>query len=303
LQPGAIWSNETGKGFASDVSDSPSSMDHAAFIRLYSTWHAGLGVAFTGCLQSTEYMHTRTALIVLSTVVNCFPTKSTLGEKLLKVLAPLQDSNPMQDIKAMAQGYTSKIIKARDTGTWKEENKKATKAREDKEKKLQEDRKKNAEKLLQEMAKDMAESTKQLGDSSHERKPNDRRDDRKDDRRGQPARFTPPPQKGSSGVDAGSQPRGERGTSRGNDHRGSRDQRQHERGDRRDEARESERASDPADRWERTGPDGGRGKRVRSPGASDRGRGGERDRDRGDSKRVRRDGSPSRRNVRRTSRR
>ena len=46
----------------------------------------------------------------------------------------------MQDIKAMAQGYSSKIIRVRDTGSWKEEDSKATKARTDREKKVQEGR-------------------------------------------------------------------------------------------------------------------------------------------------------------------
>jgi len=297
-KPGGICNCVNGEAPVNSVSET---MKHAEFVRLYNSWHASLGVVFIGYLQSAEYMHTRTALIILSTIVDCFPTKSTLGEKLLKVLAPLQeDSNHMQDIKAMAQGYSSKIIKARDTGTWKEEDKKATKAREEKEKKTQEERKKNAEKQLQEMAKDMEASAKQVGDSNHERKPHDRRDER----RGQPVRFTPPPPTSSSVVDAGSQPRGETAPNRANDQRGSRDQKQNERGGRREEARATERGTGPSDRWERTGPDGGRGKRGRSPvGATDRGRGGDRDRDRGESKRVRRDASPSRRGPRRSSRR
>ena len=262
-------------------------MKHSDYVVVYNTWHAGLGLAFIGSLKSTEYMHLRTALIILTKIVDFFPTKSTLGEKLLEALVPLQeDSNPMQDIKAMAQGYSSKIIKARDTGTWKEEDSGAMKAREEKEKKLQEDRKKNAEKQLEEMEKEMADSSKQLGDSRHDRNPKERRP--------QP-RFTAPPAPSKTVLEKAPQSHG-----RSQEYRGHRD----DRGGRRDDPRSSDRGSGPQDHWERNGPDGARGlKRGRSPdkgrGAPERGRGGDRDRERSDAKRSRGDRSPPRRPPRR----
>mmetsp|Transcript_20175 Transcript_20175/g.28381 ORF Transcript_20175/g.28381 Transcript_20175/m.28381 type:complete len:85 (+) Transcript_20175:1697-1951(+) len=75
-------------------------------------------------------MHSRAALLLLTRTVNVFPTKSILADKLLKTLTRLQgDNNPMQHTKAMAQSYSSQIIKARNDGFWREEIKAASEAR------------------------------------------------------------------------------------------------------------------------------------------------------------------------------
>jgi THO complex subunit 2 len=265
------------------------SMTHADFTEVYNKWHAGLGAAFIGCLKSSEYMHTRTALIIMSKMVDFFPTKSTLGEKLLEALAPLQeDSNPMQDIKAMAQGYSSKIIMARDTGRWKEECSKITKAREDKEKKMQQDRKKNAKKQLAEMEKEMANSANQSSDTRQDRKPHDRRG---------AARFTPAQKKSG---DVAPQSHGDRNGERNGRVQDSRSHKE-QNTSRRNEPRSSDRGSGPQERWERNGSDGKGIKRGRSPdgkkGAPDRGRPSDRDRGR------RGDVTPPLRTRARTSRR
>ncbi len=246
------------------------SISHSEYIELYNKWHAGLGAAFIGCLKSSEYMHTRTALIILSRMVDFFPTKSTLGESLLEALAPLQeDSNPMQDIKAMAQGYASKIIIARDTGRWKEECSKITKAREEKEKKMQQDRKENAKKQLEAMEKEMAGSAKQTTESRPDRNHNDRRG--MDDRRG-PARFTPA-HKQTNDTNSNGDKNGRPQDSRNNKEQNA---------PRRNEPRTGDRNSGMQERWERNGPDGRGVKRTRSPerGPPERTRPNDRDRGR-----------------------
>lgn len=300
MQPGGVWRSNRSHGNSTD--DEKHSISHSDYVELYNEWHANLGVAFMGCLRSTEYMHTRAALTVLSGMNDQFPTKSTLGEKLLEALAPLQkDDNPMQDIMAMAQAYSSKIIKARNTGSWKEEDTKALKAREEREKKQKEDRKKNSEKQFAEMKKDTEQIDRQLGDGYNDRKLHERR--------GPPptlpsSRFTAPVGNSAGGngtVSAVTQPHVDR-LGRGQDHRGHRDDRLHNRGPRRDETRNAENNALQG-RWERSAvsADSNRGvKRARSP-ESNRGvteRGGrvdwDRDRER-DGKRSRRDASPPRR--------
>ena len=149
-------------------------------------------------------MHNRTALITLSRMVDVYPTKSTFGDKLISTLKPLQeDSNPMQDIKAMAQGYSSKIIRVRDTGSWKEEDSKATKARTDREKKVQEGRKKNAERQMEQMKTDSLQISKQIGSDGRDRDRDRRHINAKGQGMGQgqiqsSARFTPPPASSSA---------------------------------------------------------------------------------------------------------
>lgn len=108
-------------------------------------------------------MHNRTSLVILTRMVSHFPTKSILGEKILDALEPLQgDNNPMQDIKAMAQAYSSQLVKARSEGVWREESEKATKEREEREKQVQEEKRLKREKNLEEMEKDSQEIFKNM---------------------------------------------------------------------------------------------------------------------------------------------
>lgn len=141
-------------------------------------WHEKIASAATGCLKSTEYMHTRAALIVLSRIVLVFPTQPKAGEKILKTLGPLQsDDNARPDIRATAQGYCSQLMKARDEGMWKEENMAVTKARHEKEKLKAEERKKKLAKQHEDMKKENEMLSKQLGGGRDGWRP-DRRDDR-----------------------------------------------------------------------------------------------------------------------------
>lgn len=147
-----------------------------------------MGTAFIGCLQSKEYMHNRTGLILLTRLVSHFPTKSTIGESILLALEPLQDeNNPMQDIRTMAQGYSAQLIKARSDGVWKEESEEETKKREEKEKQIQEEkrlqREKNIEEMDKEMGKDIEVTQRQFD-----------RDNRRRTDRPPTQHLTPPPQ-------------------------------------------------------------------------------------------------------------
>ena len=132
------------------------------FKKLYNKWHAMLGQTFLGCLESKEYIHTRAGLILLSRIVNVFPTRPVLGEKIMDALAPLKDDTNRQDLRSMALGYSSQLIKARDEGVW-EEDLAAAKARREKKEKEAEERKKAAEKQFQEMQKESDAIDRQLG--------------------------------------------------------------------------------------------------------------------------------------------
>lgn len=137
---------------------------------LYTQWHQKLGIAAIGCLNSPEYMFTRSALIVLSRIVLVFPTQPKMGEKILKALAPLRsDDNPRPDIRATAQGYCSQLLKARDDGMWKEENVAVTKARQEKEKQKQEERKKKLAQQHEDMKKESEMITRQIGEDNWRR--------------------------------------------------------------------------------------------------------------------------------------
>jgi len=142
---------------------------HDDYKGIYSQWHQKIGSAAIGCLNSTEYMHTRAALIVLSRIVLVFPTQPKTGDKILKTLRPLQsDENERPDIRATAQGYSSQLMKARDEGMWKEENIAVTKARQEREKMKAEEKKKKLALQHEEMKKESEMISKQLGDGGRD---------------------------------------------------------------------------------------------------------------------------------------
>jgi THO complex subunit 2 len=147
---------------------------------LYNKWHAAIGQATIGCLDSTEYMHVRSCFVVLSRIVDAFPTQPKLGQTLLDALEPLQDETyPLQDIKTAAHAYGTLLIKARGDGVWKEEDSATIKAREEKEKADMAAKLKRREEQLADMKRDMEKIDVEIGDSG-------RRDDRDTRRRGAP---------------------------------------------------------------------------------------------------------------------
>jgi THO complex subunit 2 len=164
---------------ANDIGDHSvtDGITHDDFQVIYTQWHNKIGVSSIGCLASSEYMHTRAALIVLSRIVLVYPTQPKIGDKILKSLASLQsDDNPRPDIRATAQGYYSQLTKARDEGMWKEENIAVTRARQEKEKAKAEERKKNLALQHENMKKESEAITREIGDGG--RYGRDRRDDR-----------------------------------------------------------------------------------------------------------------------------
>jgi len=120
-----------GAMFFRDGSETCSASDKDNYKSLYNKWHAVIGRATIGCLNSYEYMHVRSSFAVLGRMVEVFPTQPGLGQKLLDALEPLQDERyPLQDIKITAQAYGTKLLKARDARVWKEEDAAAIQARE-----------------------------------------------------------------------------------------------------------------------------------------------------------------------------
>lgn len=153
---------------ASDGDGSPNVVSVKEFELLYNRWHRALGDSCLGCLQSTEYIHKRCCLIVLSRMVDVFPTRPQMGNKLLKMLEPLQsESNPLPDIRAAAQAYSTQLVKARDEGVWKEESAADVEARLQKEKAAAIARQAKAEKQMEEMKIESEKITEEIGEWSN----------------------------------------------------------------------------------------------------------------------------------------
>lgn len=151
---------------------------------LYNKWHAKLGAVFLGSLKSSEYMVVRACLLVLTRIVDAFPTRPGLGQRLLEALKPFEEeSYPLQDIKTAAQAYGMLLLKARDGGVWKEEDAAAAEARAQKEKAALKQRQKKAKEQFEEMKLENEKITEEMGDNSRGW----------DDRRRGPMRGSAPP--------------------------------------------------------------------------------------------------------------
>lgn len=151
------------------------SVSYHDYIQLYQIWHSVLGSALIGCLSSKEYMHIRTGLLILTRLVDVFPTRPVMGAAILEALSPLQDENTSRpDIRASANAYGMMLLKARDEGKWFEENEADAKARADKEVEAALERKKKLEQNFQELERDSNQITAEIG-------PRDRFDRRRDE--------------------------------------------------------------------------------------------------------------------------
>jgi THO complex subunit 2 len=174
------------------------------FAKLYNKWHSSLGAALIGCLQSVEYMHTRAGLLVLTRIVEVFPTRPKLGNELQAVLSPLQDeSSSRLDIRASASAYGTMLLKARDDGKWVEEDASVAKARVEKERAAAQERKKKIAEQFQEMKRESEQITEEIGPRDG---PRDRNDRRRLPPRDVGASRTPPP--ATNGTENGGPARG-----------------------------------------------------------------------------------------------
>lgn len=145
-------------------------VSYAEFEVLYNRWHAAIGAAAIGCLQSSEYIHTRNCLIVLKRMVEVYPTRPRLGNELLEALVPLQDEgNKFADIRASAQAFSTQLLRARDDGVWKEEDPAIVKARRATEQAAAVARQKKAEEQMAELKRDSEKITEEIGewDNNH----------------------------------------------------------------------------------------------------------------------------------------
>lgn len=139
-------------------------------------------------------------------MVEAYPTRPTLANRLLSALGPLQEeSYPFADIRASAQAYGTQLIRARDDGVWKEETEASKKARKAIEQAAAVARQKKAEEQMEQMQRDSEKITEEIGEreswDQRRQGPDRDRDQRRparaprrgeDDRRGVPGGPTPP---------------------------------------------------------------------------------------------------------------
>jgi THO complex subunit 2 len=170
-------------------------VSHEEYAALYNKLHASIGATALGCIQSSEYMHCRNSLIVLTRMLEYYPTKPRLANRLLAALQPLQEeSYGFADIRASALAYGNQLVKARDSGVWKEESASDVKERQAKEQAEAAARQKKAEAQMEQIKRDSEKITEEIGEK-------DSRDSRRGDHRG-PA-WPQPRERGHGQLDDG----------------------------------------------------------------------------------------------------
>jgi THO complex subunit 2 len=170
-------------------------VSHEEYAALYNKWHASIGATALGCIRSSEYMHCRNSLIVLTRMLEYYPTKPKLANRLLTALQPLQEeSYAFADIRASALAYGNQLVKARDSGVWKEESASDVKERQAKEQAEAAARQKKAQAQMEQIKRDSEKITEEIGEK-------DSRDTRRGDHRG-PA-WPQPRERGHGQLDDG----------------------------------------------------------------------------------------------------
>ena len=111
---------DNGDGALEDIS-------YDDFKKLYNKWHAILGQTFLGCLESKEYIHTRAGLILLSRIVNVFPTRPVLGEKIMDELNSEVGQHPnVAEIRGKGLLIGIEVVKEKEGLICFDENEKIT---------------------------------------------------------------------------------------------------------------------------------------------------------------------------------
>ena len=85
-------------------------VSHSEFVKLSANWHRKLTLdVFRTCLGSADYMQMKNALLVLNRMVRIYPaTKEDITE-LLRMLAPIRDDDPREDLKTLARMYCTSL--------------------------------------------------------------------------------------------------------------------------------------------------------------------------------------------------
>jgi THO complex subunit 2 len=84
--------------------DSNKMLGHRQFKKMYSKWHKWMEKVYATTLQSEEYMQIRNTLIVLTKVIDVFPSNKSTAVRLLQIVEVLTNED-REDIKIMAKRY------------------------------------------------------------------------------------------------------------------------------------------------------------------------------------------------------
>ncbi len=85
-------------------------VSHSEFVKLSANWHRKFTLdVFCTCLASADYMQMKNALLVLNRMVRIYPATKEDIQELLRMLGPIRDSDPREDLKTLARMYCTAL--------------------------------------------------------------------------------------------------------------------------------------------------------------------------------------------------
>ncbi|TMW59488.1 hypothetical protein Poli38472_004557 [Pythium oligandrum] len=101
-------------GFSIDLTDPSKILAHRQYKSMYAKWHRSMVTLYLTTLASEEYMSIRNSLIVLTKVIDVFPSGKAAAECLLEIVEKLTHEE-REDIKIMARRYFALLQKRKST--------------------------------------------------------------------------------------------------------------------------------------------------------------------------------------------
>ncbi|KAF4324850.1 hypothetical protein JM18_005307 [Phytophthora kernoviae] len=112
-QNGGTYDDEAvhGKiGMSLDLNDDTKRIGHRQFKSAYARWHHQCELVYTTALSSGEYMQIRNTLVVLTKLIDVFPSGRSTAEVILSIVEKLTNED-REDIKIMAKRYFALLTK------------------------------------------------------------------------------------------------------------------------------------------------------------------------------------------------
>ncbi|ETV96865.1 hypothetical protein H310_10146 [Aphanomyces invadans] len=101
----------TRTGFSLSLTDPTNVLDYAKYKNLYAKWQSHLDKVYTHTLATGDYMPTRNSLVLLTKMIDVFPTTKTTSDKLFALVETLMQDD-RKDLKLMATSYSA-LLKRR----------------------------------------------------------------------------------------------------------------------------------------------------------------------------------------------
>ncbi|KAJ1926157.1 THO2 plays a role in transcriptional elongation [Tieghemiomyces parasiticus] len=86
-------------------------MPHHTFLTVLKRWHQLLNANFIAALDSTDYIHRRNAILVLSRIQNRYPFIAEFGETLANKVDAIFAAEAREDLKILTLGYKAVLKK------------------------------------------------------------------------------------------------------------------------------------------------------------------------------------------------